>query len=67
MTKQDIIREGIASKLWYRASLPNVNIKWEELTPFAKECWLHLADSDMEWLHSQGLRLPDGGSLLDTP
>lgn len=55
MTKQEMIREGIAERLYRRASLPSVNIPWNELTPFTKDIWLHQADSEMEWLHSQGL------------
>lgn len=57
MTKQEEIREGIASRIWYRASLPSVNIKWEELTSFARDCWLHLADEEMSILRSQGVVL----------
>jgi len=35
--------------------LPSVNIEWAELSTFAKECWLYLADDEMEYLHSQGV------------
>ena len=55
MTKQEKIREWLAEKRYYARTLPMVNIKWEDLTPFAKECWFHLADDDLSYLDSQGV------------
>jgi len=55
MTKQEEIREWWARSLYRRASLPEVNIKWEELTSFAKECWFHLADDDLSYLRDNGV------------
>ena len=55
MTKQEEIRKGIAGRLYDRARLPSIPIRWRELTPFAKECWLHLADREMRKLSEAGV------------
>ena len=65
MATREEIREGLAVKL---ASYYGKDY-WR-MTDADKEYWLTQAYGSLEYLRSQGIRLPDGSSLikeLDTP
>ena len=63
MTKQDIIREGMArrahisGRIWpkiYKTEDPH-NCKWEELSEYHQELYKAEADMELEYLHSLGV------------
>ena len=59
MTREEI-REGLAARLFGRGSknFPSLP-RWKKLNPDVKEIWLELADTDLEYLHSQGVAIMD--------
>lgn len=63
MTKQEVIREGIAriahtnGRIWpkiYKTEDPH-NCKWEELSEYHQEIYKGGADDILHYLHSQGV------------
>ena len=68
LTKQEELREGIARNayLWdmMRSGVSTIN-PFEELTEYRKKPYLVLAEQSCIFLHSEGLRLPNGEALVD--
>ena len=71
MNKQEEISEGIARLLYgeYLDGLdvddPSRDVKFEQLPKEVSGYYLYIANIHMDYLHSQGLRLPNGESLID--
>lgn len=68
MAKQEEIKEGVAEWLWEnRAGETTVQDwvdTWDELSKQRKEAFRELAGKFMAYLHSQGIKLSDGSSLI---
>ena len=66
MTKQGKIREGMAKKL-YCLGHPEITNKekcWRQKSEEGKKHWREEADEIFSYLHSQGIKLPDGSNLI---
>ena len=62
MNRQEKIREDVAEILTFF----RMDIEWEDLAEDSKKPYRNNALILLSYLHSQGIRLPDGSSLLDT-
>ncbi len=59
MTTREEIREGL------KAAMKTCPDKRACSTSIWSECWDCVTDGILDYLHSQGLRLPNGEALID--